>query len=194
MQASNTKKFWNWIGAADKSILELMQIVFTGAIPALLAFLSYQQGQIAEAKKQHETISTYLAQMTQLQLDRQLLENLPKEEPKSIASATTLNTLRQLDGEPKGQLLRFLYTAGLTGQCKFNLATLQISEPCQDTILVLRGAKLDEITFEPPAPLLQGIDLTGVSLVKADMPKVDLTKANLTDADLRGAIKSGILD
>ncbi len=101
-----------------------------------------------------------------------------------IARARTLNTLRQLDGVRKGQLLKFLYEAGLVRQCQFNPTTGDVHN-CSPSKLTLTGAKLNEVAFENPIPL-PGVDLARAWLPDAQLSEVDLTEALLEKATLRG--------
>jgi uncharacterized protein YjbI with pentapeptide repeats len=209
---TSTERFWKWTGIGEKTLLELLQftatIIASIAIPITVAMLSNQQEKTAEVKKQgeekaaevkkqqeqkiaednqhHAIMSNYLDQMTYLLLDKQLRRSVPSSEVQLIARARTLNTLRRLDGERKGQLLKFLYEENLIGgQCHSNQKTLQ-ADHCKGSILHLNDARLDETTFERPFPL-QGIDLTQVTLAKARLPEIDLTKAEMQGAILNNA-------
>jgi uncharacterized protein YjbI with pentapeptide repeats len=168
----------------------LVTSVATLTISYGLYVLSQQQYKTAEARQKHEIISSYLAQMAQLQLDTEF-QNLPDAEAKQIASAATLNTLRQLedkDGESKGQLLKFLYKANLIGgNCETNPTTLEKSN-CQTTVLDLGDAKLDGTMFQPPMPHLPGINLQGASLVGSNWSDTDLSEAKMSRISLNGAI------
>ena len=142
--------------------------------------------------QRHQILSGYLDQMTRLLLLENSSEVAPSitlklsNEAKPIARARTLSTLRQLDGERKGQLLKFLYEAGLIGgQCQLNPNTLK-AENCQPSALDLDGARLDETVFERPIPL-PGVDLTEAFLPKAKLPEIDLTRAEMQKANLNGA-------
>ena len=66
----------------------------------------------------NDALRRYLDAMSELMLDRQLLKR-PKldapniDAPNNVARTLTLTTLRQLDGERKGEVVRFLAQAGL---------------------------------------------------------------------------------
>jgi uncharacterized protein YjbI with pentapeptide repeats len=93
--------------------------------------------------------------------------------------------LRQLDGERKGLLLRFLYESELIGK-----PTEAEGEEDQKRATVdlygasLRGADLNGAD-------LRGADLNGADLRGADLNGADLSIANLYGADLSGADLNG---
>jgi uncharacterized protein YjbI with pentapeptide repeats len=187
----------------EKSLFwEKFQVIATAVLSLALLALNVQQYSTSEDRQDHEVLSAYLDQLTQLQLDDQFTDNLPDEKAKQLANAATLNTFRRLDGgwlqhrsdkhgKHKGQILKFLYTAGLIGQCDFDISKLALQN-CEDAILSLEGAQLDKAKFELSIPLYN-IDLTGASLTEVMFKEIDLTEAKLsrttlTDANLEGAI------
>lgn len=173
-------------------IAQVTTSVATLFISFCLAFLNWQQYNNSEARQKHEIMSNYLNQMTQLQLDTDF-RTLPEKEAQLMASAATLNTLRQLnseDGEAKGQLLKFLYRANLIGQCQVELGQNLQTTACQqaENTLDLNDAKLDGTLFQPPMPDLAGVNLIGASLAKANLSGVGLRNAKMTHTDLSDAI------
>lgn len=196
------KDRWKWTGFSDKTLWDWVQFATAIALPTLLAILTFQQDQSADKRRdqeqriafsnqRHEVMTDYLDQMTELILKNKLGQSSSNEQVRSIARARTLNTLRQLDndGERRGQLLKFLYETDLIGQCETNQLTLE--SKCQgSSILDLKDAKLDGMTFTPPVPL-QGIELAGVSLANANLPKINLTSADMREADLEKANLAG---
>jgi uncharacterized protein YjbI with pentapeptide repeats len=117
---------------------------------------------IATDRIQEERLQTYIDRMTELLLVKDL-RNLRTgdEEVRHIARTRTLTTLRILDAERKGFLVRFLYEAGL------------INAP--EGIVRLNGADLI------------GANLSGANLNGADLSRADLSGANLSGGDLSGA-------
>lgn len=173
-------------------VAQVTTSVATLFISFCLAFLNWQQYTNSEARQKHEIMSNYLSQMTQLQLDTDF-RTLPEKEAQLMASAATLNTLRQLnseDGEAKGQLLKFLYRANLIGQCQVELGQKLQTTACQqaENTLDLNDAKLDGMLFQPPMPDLAGVNLIGASLAKADLSGVGLRNAKMTHTNLSDAI------
>lgn len=96
-------------------------------------------------------LQTYLDRMTELITDG-LLESKPDEAKRSIARARTVTMLRQLDGQRRDLLLRFLREAGLME--KEAVATLQRAD-------------------------LSKADLSRVDLSQAELEGINLSQANL---------------
>lgn len=189
-----SKRFLDWTGFADKKLWDFLQFIFTAAVPIVLTIWSMQQAEIArvqedqnqqrnEDNQRAKIMSDYLDAMT-----KYLLEDPTKvpdiNKANKIARARTLNTLRQLDPDRKGQLLKFLYEASLVTPCR---STTQIQgNNCQISRLDLSGARLDQLTFEIP-PIMQGIELSSARLPDAKLLGIDLTNAQLEKANLMGA-------
>ncbi len=113
-------------------------------------------------------LETYINQMEELLLDRNLLHSQPGDEVRTVARARTLTALKRLDGAHNKSLIQFLRDAGLLeGQ-------------------LLRDARLLE---GQPGPLLdlKRANLFGASLHGADLHEVNLEEADLCRADLREA-------
>ena len=107
----------------------------------------------------------------------------------NIIRAQTLTVLRQLDGERKGLLLRFLYESGLigkwTGEGEPQGALVDLSKAD------LSGANLVDAFLSGSD--LGGSNLEGANLRRADLEGAILEGANLTDANLTGAIWSNTI-
>ncbi|MFM7426935.1 MAG: pentapeptide repeat-containing protein [Elainella sp.] len=158
--------------------------------------------QNADKDRQHQVMTAYLSQMTDLILDKKLLE--PKTDPntKTVARAITLTTARRLDPEGKGQLLKFLYEAKLVGRCPIeNLQAKVPSDPtlpvqalteeerkelCITPIFELETARLETASLgETPRPELIGMNLNESSLDGANLPGIKLLFASLIKANLK---------
>src|SRR5919106_668649 len=90
-----------------------------------------KQQQIEDDRVRQNVLQSYIRDMTELLLDRRLAASVPistatpdpnstttpvpKSPVRQIARASTLSALRQLDGERKGLLVRFLYESNLIG-------------------------------------------------------------------------------
>jgi hypothetical protein len=125
--------------------------------------------EIAQDRVQEEALQRYLDRMQELILDKGLRRSEKDAEIRSVARARTLAVLRSLDGNRKGQVVRFLYEADLIGK-------EMIEQPEQmkiEAIIDLREANLSHA------------DLSGATLIG-----VYLGGANLSDASLRGTILS----
>ncbi|MBL8116165.1 MAG: pentapeptide repeat-containing protein [Anaerolineae bacterium] len=133
---------------------------------------------IAEGRAQDLRLQTYLDRMSELLLDRQLGDaEQVKDEVKALARTLTLTTLRGLDGERKGAVVKFLFESGLIGN------------PEREAIVRLNGADL--VGAELQGAILDGANLSDVNLNSSKLTNVKLVNANLVyaslcDADLFG--------
>jgi hypothetical protein len=62
----------------------------------------------AEEARQDATLQAYLDQMSGLMLNKKLLASKFDSPVRAVARTVTLTTLRRLDGERKGEVVRFL--------------------------------------------------------------------------------------
>lgn len=198
-EGSRKMFFPAWIGLNDKTLWDVLSLLCTAAIPLTIGLMTLKQADSARQQEEQSQIrnddnqkakimSDYLDAMT-----KYLLEDSAKAPISSkatmIARARTLNTLRQLDANRKGQLLKFLYEANLVTPCKPDAVTGKATN-CKVSKLGLNEARLDAVTFDIPIPM-PGIELTGASLPKAELPGIDLTRAQLQKANLEGANLEG---
>lgn len=199
--SAEIEKTWPpaWTGLQNRTLWDVMQFICTAAVPVVLTWWSLQQGYRADlqekgSRERNEDnqkaalMSNYLDSMSQYLLGEPS-ESQNTDTADMIARARTLNTLRQLDAERKGLLLKFLYEANLVRKCQFNNVTGGVSS-CQSSQLRLNEAKLDNVVFETPIAM-PGIDLTKAKLVEAVLPGIDLTGALLNNADLSNANLNG---
>jgi hypothetical protein len=112
-----------------------------------------RQREIAADATREEALRAYLRQMSDLMLDRELLRSRPLDDVRAVARTVTLTTVRRLDGERRGVVVRFLAEARLIarGQTKVDIQSAN-----------LRFAYLPNAQLE------------GVNLVLADLPGADL--------------------
>ena len=174
----------------------------------------------AEDAAREEALRTYLAQMSGFMLDRDLLRSRPGTDLRAVARTVTLTTLRRLNGERKGLLVRFLVEARLVSSSdpKVNLQGANLrSASLKGALLAVRSSDANETDFSEadlqgvdlrradlrgaklPGTLLVGADLRGADLRRADfeaafgagLPPADLSRAQLAGADLAGAELQG---
>lgn len=185
-------RFWQWTGFTEKTLFDWLQIISSIAVPIILGLLSYQwdnrQAINAENNQRAELITKYYERMQVLLIDKNMRSNPMALEARSMGRATTLSTFRQLDGERKGELLKFLFEAQL------------ISPQCQDStpnclpVLDLSGARLERMEFQVDQFVrLPGADLERVSLEDASLPKIQLSGAKINRGNLRRANITGAL-
>jgi cell division protein FtsB len=145
--------------------------------------------ELAEQRAQDEALQAYLDQMSQLILDRKLLEveqGVPVHEPgdpvHTLAQARTSTAILRLDAKHNESVTHFLINSGLSVRTK-------------DSVRLLRGSTLSHATLSgahlPNADLgdaeLIGADLSNALLLNANLIGADLSEANLFSADLSDA-------
>lgn len=151
--------------------------------------------------QQESALQIYLDRMSDL-LIHEGLQTRNEESTRNVARTYTLNVLRRLDGNRKGQILQFLYEANL-------ISTTNAVVDLHDANLInanLMFAELPHANLEhtnlTSANLehanLSDANLEHAYLRKADLKLANLNRANLmhaelSDADLRGADLEGAL-
>jgi uncharacterized protein YjbI with pentapeptide repeats len=196
-------------------------------ITAGLSFYTFQSNQRQESRADADRASqavlqSYIKDVKDLILEEK--SNLATSEVhdpvREIARALTITAVRQLDGERKGILLRFLFESRLISNetkiiqlfeidlseadlAGFNLGDIHLTKAdLTDADLgktILIKADLSRSIFrgaDPTEAVILGADLTrtdltGAVLVGANLSGADLTDADLTDADLTGADLTG---
>jgi uncharacterized protein YjbI with pentapeptide repeats len=141
--------------------------------------------ELAEQRAQDEALQAYLDQMSQLILDRKLLEveqGVPVHEPgdpvHTLAQARTSTAILRLDAQHNESVTRFLITSGLAVRSK-------------DSARLLRGSTLSHAKLGDAH--LTNADLGDADLSGADLSNALLLNANLIGADLSGANLSNTL-
>jgi uncharacterized protein YjbI with pentapeptide repeats len=145
--------------------------------------------ELVEQRAQDEALQAYLDQMSQLILDRNLLEveqGNPVHEQgdpvHTLAQALTSTAILRLDAEHNESVTRFLITSSLSVRSK-------------DSARLLRGSTLSHAELSgahlPNADLgdadLNGADLSNALMVNANLIGVDLSGADLSNALLDNA-------
>jgi uncharacterized protein YjbI with pentapeptide repeats len=143
--------------------------------------------ELAEQRTQDEALQAYLDQMSQLILDRKLLEveqGDPLHEPgdavHTLAQARTSTAILRLDAEHNESVTHFLINSGL-------------SVRSEDSVRLLRGSTLSHAKLK--GAHLPNADLGDADLSGADLSNALLLNANLIGADLSGAdLSNALLD
>jgi len=187
-----------WTGFQGKTVWDFLQLLI---VPLMLVAIglvfSLQQDarqqrvedQRAEAERdlaaqraQDEALQAYLNQMSQLLLDRKLLEAEQGTPLYTLAQARSSTAILRSNAEHNESVTRFLSESGLAVRSETSAGLL--SE------VVLSHAKLSG-AYLPNANLLQadlhGTDLHGADLDEAMLLRAYLGGANLSGADLYGA-------
>ena len=215
-------RFWQWTGFSNKTLWNFLELLI---VPAFLAggafYLEYQanerQREIADARYkqeqqiandryqqeqklasdryQQETLKVYFDQITQLLIEKNLRNSKPASEVGSMARARTVTALRELDGQRKGILLKFLTEANLISreQAVVELSTADLSNANLEYSYLynvdlhginLIGAKLSD---GQKGAVINKSDLSGASLDHANLSHTNLKDTNLSGADLKDA-------
>jgi cell division protein FtsB len=143
--------------------------------------------ELAEQHAQDEALQAYLDQMSQLILERKLLEveqgdllHEPGDPVHTLAQARTSTLILGLDAEHNESVTHFLITSGLAVRSKTSARLLRGS--------TLSNAKLS-------AAHLTNADLGDTDLSGADLSNALLDNANLIGTDLSGAdLSNALLD
>jgi uncharacterized protein YjbI with pentapeptide repeats len=146
--------------------------------------------EIATDHQQEMVLQAYLDKMTELLLEKKLLQS-QDETVKNVARIRTLTVLRGLDSIRKGLVLKFLFEAKLSvgNDPIIDLANAELyGVDVMDTYLPSINL---ENTYMQRANLigayLHGADLEVAHLEEADMTEAGLSSANLEVAYLQGA-------
>ncbi|HNS40335.1 MAG TPA: pentapeptide repeat-containing protein, partial [Promineifilum sp.] len=153
--------------------LMLIPILLIGAALWLTTTWRRTQMDIARLNAAQAMIESYFDRLTDLLLNHNLSQVTSDNEVAGVARAHTLTTLRNLNGERRGQVVRFLYESAL----------LSAGEP----IIDLQAAELGGMTMSQipmPGINLRNVDLRSARLLGVAMPASDLRDSNLEGADL----------
>jgi cell division protein FtsB len=141
--------------------------------------------ELVEQRAQDEALQAYLDQMSQLILDRKLLEveqGHPVHEPgdpvHTLAQARTSTAILRLDAQHNESAIHFLITSSLSVRSK-------------DSARLLRGSTLSHAKLS--GAHLPNADLGDADLSGADLSNALMVNANLIGADLSGANLSNTL-
>jgi uncharacterized protein YjbI with pentapeptide repeats len=158
-------------------VTQVLVLALAGVAFALVSiiFLFSERGaraarEVAADNQREAVLQIYVNTMSEL-LEQQLRTAQAETEVRDLAHMRTFSTLRQLDGERKGLLLRFLYEAQLISTTNPRIRLDQAD---------LRGVTLPEAT-------LAGAGLEGANLSRANLSQANLRGANLRHADLHAA-------
>src|SRR5918998_2251184 len=180
-----------WLPIVGALLVSLVIALGIWAITWQLEKLENQRAEaereLAEQRAQDEVLQAYLDQMSQLILDRNLLEveqGHPVHEPgdpvHTLAQALTSTAILSLDAEHNESVTHFLINSGLSVRSK-------------DSVRLLRGSTLSHA--ELSGAHLPNADLGDADLSGADLSNALLLNANLIGTDLSGAdLSNALLD
>jgi uncharacterized protein YjbI with pentapeptide repeats len=178
-----------------KSLWEWMQVLLVPFAIALFTIVfsvvqSCSQRQIEIQRARDATFQAYLAQMSNLLLEKDLRHSKADSEVRMLARARTMTALVRLDLSRKTALMHFLIDAKLVqgGRKRIPVVMLQQArtfEPSSRTGAALSGVDLNEADLT--GAYLDGADLTYANLSEAFLTRTHLGGAHLSHANLRGA-------
>src|SRR5215203_3197656 len=186
------KTVWDWMALLIVPlVLVVIGLVFTMLQDARQQRIEDQRAQqaqkienqrakaereLAEQRAQDEALQAYLDQMSQLMLERKLLEAEQGDPVHTLAQARTPTIILRLDAEHNESVTRFLINSGL-------------SVPSEDSARLLSETALSHAKLS--GAHLSSTDLIEANLSQADLSNAFLGNANLRDANLREADLSG---
>lgn len=152
--------------------------------------------EIAEDDQRESVFQSYIDQMSELLLEKDLRNSQPKDEKRKIVRVRTLTALRRLDAERKKVLIQFLHESNLidagdsivslegadlraTNLSFINLIFIDLSE------VNLRGSNLRFSILA--GSRLHRTDLRQTDLRQTELSKTDISFAYLSSANLCGA-------
>jgi cell division protein FtsB len=137
--------------------------------------------ELAEQRAQDEALQAYLDQMSQLMLERKLLEAEQGDPVHTLAQARTSTAILRLDAEHNHSVTRFLINSGLAVRSEGSPRLLRE--------ITLSHAKLSDAYLykaDLSGATLEGADLSGASLKGADLsgPTVLVNAEGITNEKL----------
>jgi uncharacterized protein YjbI with pentapeptide repeats len=179
----------DWLPIVGALLVPLVIALGIWAITWQLEKLENQRAEtereLVEQRAQDDALQAYLDQMSQLILDRNLLEveqGDPVHEPGdpvyTLAQARTSTAILRLDAEHNESVTHFLITSSLSVRSKYSAR-------------LLRGSTLSHAKLS--GAHLPNADLGDTDLSGADLSNALMVNANLIGADLSGADLSNTL-
>jgi uncharacterized protein YjbI with pentapeptide repeats len=171
-------------GFAEKKLWDVLQLIIVPLVLAGVAFyLPYtakqtEQDQTTERNRQ-ESLNKYFDIMTNLLLESKLRTSKEESDVRTIARARTLTTLRGLDEDRKGQLLKFLFEDELINDGKVIVSLFDAN---------LNNANLNNANLSHVSPTMFAFkrdrDPTNLNLTSGTEPSNDHAKAKRREANL----------
>jgi uncharacterized protein YjbI with pentapeptide repeats len=189
---------WDWLhllsALAIPVVLAIVGLWFSAQQDARQQNIEDQRAEaereLAEQRAQGEALQAYLNQMSELMLNRNLLEAKEGDPVYTLAQARTSTVMTGLDAAHNRSVVRFLSNSGLLGSSR-------LQGPPSSTGSLLRGIGLEGADLSGLrtegciSSACRPEDLLGAGLRNADLSNADLSNDDLFLADLRGADLSG---
>lgn len=214
-------RLWIWLGLTDKSPWDFLQLLI---LPTLFVVLGSFLNEAANERQRHDVaarfqqgvIKDYYDIITNLVLEKNLLESKAGQPLSDVAKAYTFNVLEAVDGSKKRGIIQFLYALDLikinnpiipfeVGSVSDNYELKRIDLADADLSgmylwkVRLAYANLQGTNFQGSSlnwaqlyfANLRGANLKETNLVQTDLRNTLLKEADLTGSNLIGAKLEG---
>jgi hypothetical protein len=166
---------WKWTGLPKQTLWDWLGLLVVPAVLAIGGYLFTRSEnrrmrenadrqrtldrELADERRQDDVLQAYLDEMSRLLTDKERPLHRAEQGDylSTVARARTITALSRLDAKRKGNLVQFLYEAGLINR--------------GHAVISLADADL------------RGADLYAATLRHADLRAADLSRANLARAD-----------
>ena len=183
LMAISDRSLFDWFDAFGTPFIVVVIAGIFGLISQRTGRRAQEERALQDERAREETLRSYLDRVSELVLERDLVNSENDSPERAIALARTHNALSMLDGRRKGQLVKFLNDSQLirNGQTVISL-------------------NLADLTYSNLGSMdLRGCDFSGANLRDADFYNSDLTECNFENcvltneqlaqcAELNGAI------
>jgi uncharacterized protein YjbI with pentapeptide repeats len=205
-------RLWLWLGLTDKSPWDFVQLLI---LPALFVVLGYFLNEAANERQRHEVaarfqqgvIKDYYDVITNLVLEKNLINSKAGQPFSDVAKAYTFNVLETVDGSKKRGIMLFLNSLQLlkinnpiiffevgsvVGRYKFKRVGFAEADLSGMQLLNVRLAYADfqKTNFKDAiifGCMLNFADLTGANLKETNLMQTNLSNTLMTEADLSGS-------
>jgi len=147
--------------------------------------------ELAEQRAQDEALQAYLDQMSQLILERKLLEAEPGDPVHTLAQARTSTVILRLDAEHNESVTRFLFNSGLAVRSNERVGVEYLRPPLPGVPVRSEASARLLSRIALPHATLSGAKLFSADLILADLTGADLSGADLFDANLKNVYLRG---
>src|SRR5688500_7917466 len=192
-------RWFEWLQLIIALIAAVGAVVGAILIPVVIARATFSftesqnelQRDLERQRTENEALQSYLEQMSQLMLEKNLHDSEEGSPERVLAHARTLTVLESLDdSQRKWTVLRFLHQSELilNEEPVVRLASADLAE-INFNVNLGTTANLPKVNFD--GAYLRGSQLKEANLAYAYMRHTKLAEAQLEGADLKGADLTG---
>lgn len=194
------RTLWDWLQLLIiPAILAGVAIYFTNSERRSEQKIARERDETARyiaADERHEReLQSYFDRMTELLLEKDLLNTYEESEVRAVARARTLAVLFSLDAGRRLAVLRFLREISMRREkTQAQLDAVTEWDPSETFLFSMKGAFLPD--FKPKGHffstylsglICNGIDIHEIELTSANLTRAKMTNCNLSNARLVGA-------